>query len=245
VLLFALLLGLGLGLTSSRGTWVAVVAGLALLAWRPPGRPIAAARWSALAALVGLVAGAGLLTVRPDVRSPLPVEDREALTSGRDAIWLNTLDMVRDHPVFGVGAGASPAAYDPYYLAREVRGGLHSKPGRDPHNHYLQLMAELGPLGPALFLLGLVLVAMELRRARGFGRRALPVLLCVLVGAVTVSVQESKVFWLGLAWATLAAAAPGGRGRIALTVPGRKIRVPGAELSPTGLPGGSPGSGTR
>ena len=227
VLLFALLLGVGVGLTASRGAWLAGLLGLALVAWRPPRSPVADLRWSALAAVVGLAVGATLLVSRPDVRSPLPNEDREALTSGRDAIWLNTLEMVRDHPVLGVGAGASPAAYDPYYLAREARGGLHSKPGRDPHNHYLQLLAELGPLGLLLFALGLAFVAVDIRRAPGFGRRALPVLMCVLVGAATVSSQELKVFWLGLAWATLAAAAPGGHGRIALTVPGRRVRPPG------------------
>ena len=226
VVVFALLLGVGLGLTAARGAWLGTFCGLAVLAWRPPSRRAGAVRWSVLAAVIGLAIGAGLLTVRADVRAPLPSEDREALTSGRDAIWLNTLEMVRDHPVLGVGAGASPAAYDPYYLAREARGGLHSKPGRDPHNHYLQLLAELGPAGLGLFLLGLVMVAADLRRPSGFARRATPVLVFVVVAAATLSSQEQKVFWLGLAWASLAATAPGGRRR-PLTVPGRRISPPG------------------
>ena len=225
---FALILGVGLGLTASRGAWIGVVGGLAVLAWRPPARQAASVRWSALAAVVGLAVGASLLVVRADVRGPLPHEDREAVTSGRDAIWLNTLDMVRDNPVLGVGAGASPAAYDPYYLAREARGGLHSKPGRDPHNHYLQLLAEIGPAGLLLFLLGLLLVSTDLWRPSGFARRATPVLATVLIGAATLSSQELKVFWLGLAWAALAAAAPGGRSRSALTVPGKRVSPPAA-----------------
>ena len=229
VVLFALVLGLGLGLSASRGAWLGALAGLAVLAWRPPVRRAAPARWSALAAVLGLIAGVALLAARPDVRAPLPTEDREALTSGRDAIWLNTLEMVRDNPVLGVGAGASAAAYDPYYLAREARGGLHSKAGRDPHNHYLQLLAELGPAGLLLFLLGLALVLADLRRASGFARRATPLLVCVVVAAATLASQEQKVFWLGLGWAALAAAAPGGKARTFLTVPGRKV-------SPAGQP---------
>ncbi len=223
VLLFALVAGLGLGLTASRGAWLGAAAGLAVLVWRPPIRKAAGVRWSAVAAVVGLLLGAALLTAREDVRGPLPAEDREALTSGRDAIWLNTVEMALDNPVVGVGAGASPAAYDPYYLAREARGGLHSKPGRDPHNHYLQLLAELGPGGLALFLLGLALVVVELRRPSAFARRSAPVFALVTVAAITLSSQELKVFWLGLAWAALAAAAPVAPQRTSLTVPGRRL----------------------
>jgi len=200
----ALFLGLGLGLTGSRGAWLAALLGFAVAAW-----PGAARVRQILAAVLvtGTVIGALLLGGRPDVREPLPHADREALTSGRDAIWLNTLDIVMDHPLLGVGAGAVPAVYDPYRDARMAEGGLHSKRGRDPHSHYLQLLAETGPIGLGLFLIGLALAA------RGAPRHAGAVLVLAAVGATTVSSIEQKAFWLALAYAALAGWPRGGAPR--------------------------------
>ena len=88
------------------------------------------------------------------------------------------------------------------------RGGLHSKRGRDPHSLYLQLLAELGPLGLLAFLVALGLVVRDLARAPREDRlRAGSVLLFAAVGAATVGPLEQKAFWLALFWAALAAPA--------------------------------------
>lgn len=197
-----LLIGLGLGLTGSRGAWLATAVGLAVVAW--PGGPRVRQRLAVLA-VVATLAGGGMIMARPDVRAALPHADREALTSGRDAIWLNTFDIIVDHPILGVGAGAVPAVYTPYRDARMAAGGLHSKPARDPHSHYLQLVAETGPIGLFLFVVGLLLVL------RGAPRPALAVLALAAVGAATVGSIEQKAFWLALVWAALRAeVGPGG-----------------------------------
>lgn len=202
-LVFALLIGIGVGLTGSRGAWLAWLAAAGVAAVRPPGPSV---RRQLAACLVGVIAGALLLSARGDVRSPLPHGDREELSSGRDAIWLNTLGIVADHPLLGVGAGAAPARYDIYRAERVARGGLTSKPARDPHNHYLQLLAETGPVGLLAFLVGLGLVVRDLRRT---GRwHAAAVLAVVAVGAITLGTLEQKAFWLGLVWAALAATRP-------------------------------------
>ncbi|MCP4868914.1 MAG: O-antigen ligase family protein [Proteobacteria bacterium] len=190
------LIGLALGLSGSRGAWLATAGALAVAVW--PGAPQIRRRLAAVAVLATVV-GAVLILARPDVREPLPHADREALTSGRDAIWLNTLDIILDHPELGVGAGAVPAVYTPYRDARMGAGGLHSKPARDPHSHYLQLAAETGPIGLFLFVLGLVLAL------RGAPRPALAVLVLAALGAATVSTIEQKAFWLALAWGALRA----------------------------------------
>jgi O-antigen ligase len=190
----ALVLGVGLGLSGSRGAWLAAAAGL-LAALPPGGLRVRRQLGGVVAAAV--VVGALMLAVLPDVRAPLPHGDREALTSGRDAIWLNTLDIVIDHPLFGVGAGAVPAVYTPYRDARMAAGGLHSKAGRDPHSHYLQLLAETGPIGLLLFLAGLLLAL------RAAPRDAAMVLLFAAVAAATLSSIEHRAFWLALACGAL------------------------------------------
>jgi O-antigen ligase len=203
-LVIALLLGVGLGLTGSRSAWLATLVGVGLLAWRPP-KGAAGTRLAVGAAVAGVVVGALLLSARPDVRPALPRSDREALTSGRDAMWLNTLDIVRDHPLGGVGLGATPAVYTAYKEARTLRGGFTSKPARDPHNHFLQLLAELGPAGLVLFCVGLLAVVADLRGS-GARRRATPLLVWAVLAAGTINAIEQKWFWLALAWVALMAA---------------------------------------
>jgi O-antigen ligase len=58
----------------------------------------------------------------------------------------NTLRIIRDHPVVGVGTGGFPQAY-----ARVV-AGTGMAPSRNPHNEFLHLAAQLGPIGVAVLL---------------------------------------------------------------------------------------------
>ena len=198
------LLALALALSGSRGAWLAALPALAWLAVWPP-RP--AARRAASLALFGFLLGLALLPARPQLRSPLEGVahlDREALTSGRDAIWLNTLAIAADHPILGVGAGAVPAVYNPYRDALMARGGPHSKRDRDPHSHYLQLLAELGPLALIAWILGLALAATG--GARHGPRTAAPLLLFTTLAAATVCTLDQRAWWLALLLVALLAA---------------------------------------
>ena len=58
----------------------------------------------------------------------------------------NTLRIIRDHPVAGVGTGGFPQAY-----ARVVEG-TGMLPTRNPHNEFLHLAAQVGPIGVAALL---------------------------------------------------------------------------------------------
>ncbi len=196
-------IGVGLGLTGSRGAWLAWAAALLLaLAW--PAGPHA--RRGFALGLAGIVVGALLLGARADVRPVIPHADRQKIVSGREVIWANTLAMAADHPVAGVGVGAAQSLYEDYRAERVAAGGADTEHHLDPHSLYLGLLAEVGPLGLALLLLALALIARDLRAA---GRRdAAGLVLGVAVGAATVSPLEQKAFWLGLVWAALAATAP-------------------------------------
>jgi len=61
----------------------------------------------------------------------------------------HTLEMVADHPVFGIGTGGFVEAYRPY--VRDVKGWQGQDTG-DPHNQYLKILAEQGIVGLAAFV---------------------------------------------------------------------------------------------
>ena len=150
-----------LQLTGSRGGWLAAV--------------LAAAAWLLLCAkhltkhqLARLAVVAALCVVAVPLTS-LPLRTR-VVGAGAEAqagsnrfrvlTWLGTLDLIRHHPVVGTGAGTFEVAYPPY-----ARAGFT----RMAHNSYLQLAAELGLPGLALWLwatLGALIA--------GYRRRAAP-----------------------------------------------------------------------
>jgi len=209
-----LILGVGLGLTASRGTMVAV--GVSLL---PCGVMAARGRASLRTPLLagGLVLllfatslGFVATDFRDDLRSPwagFEDADREAVTSGRDAIWANVWSVIKDHPLHGVGLAAVPSVYDTYREDRMAAGGLRSKPERDPHSFYLQLLAGLGPAGLVLFLSAVFLAVQHSRRSV-LQLESQLVLAFALSSALSQSTLELNDFWLALAWACLASALP-------------------------------------
>ena len=90
-----------------------------------------------------------------------------ASVQGRIAIWRNTLVMIREHPVVGVGLGAHSLVYPAYHRRAVVDPLFSSRVRLDfAHNDYLQLTAELGLIG-AVLLGALAVAAVRLvRRVR-------------------------------------------------------------------------------
>lgn len=60
--------------------------------------------------------------------------------------YRNTLGIIRDHPLIGVGTGGFPKAY-----ATRVRGTGMAET-RNPHNEFLNIAAQLGAIGVAALL---------------------------------------------------------------------------------------------
>ncbi|MBI2509647.1 MAG: O-antigen ligase family protein [Betaproteobacteria bacterium] len=60
--------------------------------------------------------------------------------------YRNSIEIVREHPVLGVGTGGFPKAY-----AAIVRGTSQSE-AHNPHNEYLMIAAQIGLVGLALLL---------------------------------------------------------------------------------------------
>jgi O-antigen ligase len=215
-LAFAALCVAAVGATASRGgTLALVVMVVLLLALRRP-----RLRLILPAAAVAIVAGALLLPAETtkrissvaaaaDVERSL-VEDTSF--RGRFAENVTAVYMFRDSPLLGVGARNFPVRYADYatYAGREWR------PVRQPHNLYLEALAETGIVGGTAFLVFWWLTVSGAWRARRsvaprdalLGEGVFVGLVGVLTTSVFLHAAFLSIAWtaIGLAWAAAAMA---------------------------------------
>jgi O-antigen ligase len=132
---------------------VAAVAFLARGSWRAKG----------LAGLAVTIAVGVMLVSSPHVRSrveqglrEIETVDRapEASSVGFRVVFVrNTLRMIHDHPLLGVGTGGFLDGYRPYVDG--VDGWKGDGTG-DPHNQFLKILGEQGLIGFAAFMFFIV-----------------------------------------------------------------------------------------
>nr|WP_320193450.1 O-antigen ligase family protein [uncultured Desulfobacter sp.] len=145
VTMYAMLgiMGLTLLLTQSRGGWTAT--GISILfmvsvaffhrGFRLP------KRYLAYVGAISLVAFFIALSFKPVTQRALSViKDDGNRISGREIAWGGTIDMIKKHPLIGVGAGN----YATMFTQFQPPGGI--KRFYEAHNDYLQFTAELGIL---------------------------------------------------------------------------------------------------
>jgi O-antigen ligase len=194
----------GVVLTFSRGGLLAL--GVAILATPIVARRRAAALAAGFLVAVCVVAYIGVLAPS-DARDRIIARDGG---SGRTDIWKIGWRMVEAKPITGIGVGNFQSSSIHYQIepgAATVRTDLADNPSV-AHNSYLEIWAELGLVGLALFL-GIVLSALAAaikanRRFLRDGRSDLAViagavaisLISVLASDFFISEQSSKQLWL-------------------------------------------------
>jgi tetratricopeptide (TPR) repeat protein len=208
------------GATNARAAWLALAAGLLVIAgaalrdaargplWRRT-------RWAWLGRLgvvTGLGAGLGIGVLwgrGVDVLARAgAIFDRADLSTWiRLSAWADTLRMVRDHPLLGVGVGNFLPGFGRYSrLVDEDRLGMQLID--HPHNELLSLAGEMGAVGSlALIALGPVLVRAARRvfeRPAPFARRG--ELAGYFGGLVVIAVNALGSFPLHVADSALVAA---------------------------------------
>jgi O-antigen ligase/tetratricopeptide (TPR) repeat protein len=158
IAVFVLLAGILLSL--SRGAWIGVAIGGAVLLWALSSVPHA--RRSALLrtpgkrfmrfALAGfvLLLMLTLLVIGPAGREQVDAQLEETALQEtslwvRVAAWTDSLPMIHDFPLFGVGLGSWQELFPRYQ-----RPPWSPSFFREAHNDYLELLAEVGIIGFAL-----------------------------------------------------------------------------------------------
>jgi O-antigen ligase len=182
--LAVVLLTVNVALGASRSTMLALALAAGYVAWAAPRRIADRGGWlwtstTALAALLALVAFANLDTLLSRID-----ETRQLGFSGRIAIWRDTLLLIRDFPLAGVGAGNFSNAMRLYQTTDRTYFW------NEAHNQYLQVAAEGGVLIAVPVAAALAAITVTARRVLG---RPNDPLLWMRVGAagalVAVAIQ--------------------------------------------------------
>jgi O-antigen ligase len=129
-------------------------------------------------------------------------------TTGRIQFWRGATEMIKDHPLAGVGLGAFGVAYGAY---DQTNGRLYRL--EQAHNDYLQVVSDAGVAGALLALLFVaVLFRTGFRRLESHDKMRRAVALGALTGCFAVLVHSLFDFTLhttsnALLFLTLAALA--------------------------------------
>ncbi|MBA2536225.1 MAG: O-antigen ligase family protein [Actinobacteria bacterium] len=188
-----ILLAAGLFFAYSQSSLVALFVGVLATTLAASGRRRRRMILAASAVLVLTTVGLVFAISRDD---PL-----RRVTSGRSDLVANTTEVIREHPVFGVGIGAERRA------SREQAEAHGRRLGKASHTAVLTVAAELGALGIATLIVfvvaaGALFVAARTRdEALGIG-----------LGAVFLVIFVHSIFYSGffedpLVWGTIGVAA--------------------------------------
>jgi len=167
----ALLMGIALIMTNSRGGIISVVAEIlflgALTMFRKRKRRgsedkaqrvrnVAMRSALALVLIVGLFGGVVLLGGESVLSRFVGTVNSDDPTTGRAHFWSVTTDIIKAHPFLGTGLGAFAVVYTRY----DSRNGRYRL--EQAHNDYLQVLSDGGIVGAAL---GLFFIVMLFRMA--------------------------------------------------------------------------------
>jgi O-antigen ligase len=172
----AVLMGIALLTTGSRGAMIALLAEAVFLvvfstfgqgdkteaAGEKTGRARAALMRAGLvlALVLALFGGAVLFGGEAALSRMVGTVNADDPTTGRAHFWSVTLDIIKAHPVTGSGLGSYGLAYTKF----DSRNGLFRL--EQAHNDYLQVMADAGIIGVGLALLFIIALF-----RMGFARR--------------------------------------------------------------------------
>jgi tetratricopeptide (TPR) repeat protein len=202
-----LVMAAGLLFSLSRGGWIAAIAGIVIAlglcfrqAWSLAPALLRklgprATRVVALGFALGL--STLILVAGPTTRSAAATRLGTAIAAGDDvryrpAVWRDTLGIIADYPLLGVGLGGWPELY-PHYQRPPWMPFFF----REAENDYLQLAAETGLAGIALMLwLGVAVVDAIRRGAVRLTEREWPLLAGLSGGIVAMIVHAGFDFSL-------------------------------------------------
>jgi O-antigen ligase len=181
-----LLAGVTILLTASRGAMLALIVALSIV---PATAALLTPREWRIVSVGALLMAAVALIVVPESAgrrlSTIPDELMGGELSGRSSIWVAGVEMFRDHPFVGVGAGA--------YL-HSVKSSVAVP--NVAHNTFLSVVAELGIVGLCIFCALLGLLVLSVQELPWHSRRMWLVCLAVWgVGVSSLTWEMRKPTW--------------------------------------------------
>jgi O-antigen ligase len=187
---------LGLVLTGTRGATLASIPTLIFVLWSLR-RATGGKRLLAVVVLVGAVMMIGEFAPRGPLdrigTAATVTKGSEGALGGRLGIWSESGQAFLEHPITGVGLDAHRAAVPV---------------GKEAHNTYISVLTETGVVGFLLFGSVLVSVFARVRHRSGWEAWYWFAQLGVLaIGAMSLSLEDSKSVWIFLSLAVASAAA--------------------------------------
>jgi len=177
-------------LTASRGAFVAALVALAIIPWALGHLRLRTKAVVYAFAVAWLVLASWIVPSAPLERlAGTRADIAGGYFGGRGTIWRAGLQLVRQRPIAGVGAGGFGEAIAP------INGGYIQA----SHDAYLSILVELGIVGLALFLAMMTAALTPLRRLPTLQRRFSIVLLATLaVGSLSLTWESRKQLWFVL-----------------------------------------------
>ncbi len=168
VVICLVLIAIALMETLTRATWVGVVVALlAMTAVFGMAKSIPQERraWVVVGVVTALIMVLGLAPARAveNLKTVVSQGDTDRSMAFRYAVWKDSLQIIRDHPMLGTGLGTFGLIYTRY---RSAVGNLPLVYVDVPHNDYLQYAVEMGVLaGVSLVAILLLLIYYLARHA--------------------------------------------------------------------------------
>lgn len=164
-------------LTQSRGAFLAIAAFALLLVAGQRRRARTLAIVTIVGAVVAMAAPDSLWVRIGGLRNATSAEtlqevDSEGSAEQRFEIWKVARKIASEHPLVGVGVGAYAQAHLRYSMGSEFK--RTARGARDTHSTYLNVLAESGVVGLALFISLFASVAWRAEIVRRRVRHALP-----------------------------------------------------------------------
>ena len=168
--------------TFDRAAWLGLAIAALVIA--------AAQRRTGRALLAGIGAGAAAFLLLPQVRARFASAFDVRGNADRVFVWSRAAEIIRDHPLLGIGFGNYPRVCGAYY--DRVDPAFYMRTWA--HNTELSLLAETGPLGVAALLwLGIAAAVSLARRIRSGDGLALGG--AASAAALAVIAQAHDVFY--------------------------------------------------
>ena len=200
-------------ITGTRGATLALVPAAIFVFWS-----LRRASTSQRLAAFGTLIAAVLVLVVYAPRGPLAriqtaatateLGSENSALSGRWSIWVESSNAFLERPLVGVGLDAHRAAVS--RALDEVRTFRGTE--KEAHNTYISVLVETGIVGFLIFAALIVTVVKRVRSLSGWRAWYWSAQLSVLaIGAMSLSLEESKSIWIFLSLCVATAAVAGSR----------------------------------